>query len=81
MAVPVALLITGQTLPAAALAGDPTPTQTPAPDGRQRRCIDRLLANDPLVETIVPGSYHVHQPADPDRPDSDHLRVSVAADM
>jgi len=30
------------------------------------------------ADAIVPGSYQVHQPADPDHPDSDHLRVSVA---
>jgi hypothetical protein len=63
---------------AAELAGDATPTQVPAPDGRQRRTIDRILVNQPWKDAIVPGSYQVHQPADPDHPDSDHLRVSVA---
>ena len=62
---------------AAELAGDPAPTQVPVPDGRQRRCIDRILVNAAWKDAIVPGSYHVHQPADPARPDSDHLRVSV----
>jgi hypothetical protein len=60
------------------MAGDYTPTQTPARDGRQRRAIDRLIVNKPWAGAIVPGSYQVHQPADPDRPGSDHLRVSVA---
>ncbi len=63
---------------AAELAGDYTPTQTPARDGRQRRTIDRILVNKPWAGAIVPGSYQVHQPADPDHPGSDHLRVSVA---
>ena len=62
---------------AAELAGDPAPTQVPVPDGRQRRAIDRILVNAAWKDAIVPGSYHVHQPADPARPDSDHLRVSV----
>lgn len=61
----------------AELAGDATPTQTPAPDGRKRRTIDRLLVNEAWKDAIVAGSYQVHQPADPDKPDSDHLRVSV----
>jgi hypothetical protein len=62
----------------AELAGDYTPTQAAAPDGRQRRATDRILINAAWKDAIVPGSYHVHQPADPGRPDSDHLRVSVA---
>jgi len=62
----------------AELAGDYTPTQVPTPDGRQRRAIDRMIVNKPWAGAIVPGSYQVHQPADPDYPDSDHLRVSVA---
>jgi hypothetical protein len=61
----------------AEMAGDATPTQIPARDGRQRRTIDRILVNQPWADAIVPGSYQVHQPADPDHPDSDHLRVSV----
>ena len=61
----------------AELAGDYTPTQTPVPDGRQRRAIDRILVNKPWAGAIIPGSYQVHQPADPEHPDSDHLRVSV----
>jgi hypothetical protein len=50
----------------------------PAQDGRQRRAIDRMIVNRRLAGAIVPGSYQVHQPADLDHPDSDHLRVSVA---
>jgi hypothetical protein len=65
----------------AELAGDPALTQVPAPDGRQRRCIDRFIVNEPWKDAIVPGSYQVHQPADPEHPDSDHLRVSVAIDV
>jgi endonuclease/exonuclease/phosphatase family metal-dependent hydrolase len=62
----------------AELAGDYAPTQVPARDGRQRRAIDRMIVNQPWAGAIVSGSYHVHQPADPGHPDSDHLRVSVA---
>ena len=66
---------------AAELAGDGTPTQIPAADGRQRRTIDRILVNVAWKDRIIPGSYRVHQPADPEHPDSDHLRVSVAVDV
>jgi hypothetical protein len=62
----------------AELAQDPTPTQAPSPEGYPRRTIDRILVNAAWKDKIVPGSYQVHQPDDPDRPDSDHLRVSVA---
>ena len=62
---------------AACLAGDATPTQVPVPGGRRPRAIDRILVNQPWKDAIVPGSYQVHQPADPDHPDSDHLRVSI----
>ncbi len=61
----------------AELARDFTPTQVPVPDGRQRRAIDRILVNAAWKDAVIPGSYHVHQPADPDHPDSDHLRVSI----
>jgi hypothetical protein len=62
----------------AELAQDPTPTQVPSPKKYPRRTIDRILVNEPWKDAIVRGSYQVHQPADPDHPDSDHLRVSVA---
>jgi endonuclease/exonuclease/phosphatase family metal-dependent hydrolase len=63
---------------AADLARDNTPTQPPTPAGGwQRRTIDRILVNQLWKDAIVPGSYHVHQPADPSHPDSDHLRVSI----
>jgi hypothetical protein len=45
--------------------------------GPRRWIIDRLIVNKPWVEAIVPGSYQVYQPGDPDHPDSDHLRVNV----
>jgi hypothetical protein len=63
------------------LAGDDTPTQIPAADGRQRRTIDRILVNAAWKDRIIPGSYQVHQPADPGHPDSDYLRVSVIIDV
>jgi hypothetical protein len=62
----------------AELAGDPAPAQAPSPDGYPWRTIDRILVNEPWKDAIVPGSYQVHQPRDPEHPDSDHLRVSVA---
>ena len=65
----------------AELAQDPTPTQVPSPQEYPRRTIDRILVNEPWKDAIVPGSYQVHQPADPGHPDSDHLRVSVAVDV
>jgi endonuclease/exonuclease/phosphatase family metal-dependent hydrolase len=61
----------------AELARDPTPTQAPSPEGYPRRTIDRILVNAAWKDKIVTGSYEVHQPADPEHPDSDHLRVSV----
>jgi hypothetical protein len=64
---------------AAELDGDPgTPTQAESPEGHPRRAIDRMLVNAAWKDKIVPGSFQVHQPADPEHPDSDHLRVSVA---
>jgi endonuclease/exonuclease/phosphatase family metal-dependent hydrolase len=65
----------------AELAGDHTPTQVPVPQGWPHRAIDRVLVNEPWKDAIVPGSFQVHQPADPASPDSDHLRVSVAVDV
>jgi hypothetical protein len=50
----------------------------PVPQGWPRRAIDRILVNEPWKDAIVPGSFQVHQPADPEHPDSDDLRVSVA---
>lgn len=61
----------------AELAGDNTPTQPAEPGGWRRRVIDRILVNQSWRDAVVPGSYHVHQPADPEHPGSDHLRVSV----
>lgn len=66
---------------AAELAGDYIPTQVPVPQGWQRRAIDRILVNKPWKDAIAPGSFQVHQPADPASPDSDHLRVSVAVEV
>jgi hypothetical protein len=65
----------------AELAGDFTPTQVPVPDGRQRRAIDRFLVNEPMKDRVIRGLFKVHEPADPARPDSDHKRVDVAADL
>ncbi|MBO2461518.1 endonuclease/exonuclease/phosphatase family protein [Actinomadura violacea] len=64
---------------AAELAGDTSPTQLPRPDGRQACAIDHILLNKPFADRLA--SYQVHQPADPDHPDSDHLRISVELDV
>lgn len=61
----------------AELAGDPTPTTLPRANGRQPTAIDHILVNQLFRNAVLPGSYQVHQPADPANPDSDHLRVSV----
>ena len=66
---------------AAGPASDCTPAQLPVPQGWQCRAIDRILVSKPWKDAIVPGSFQVHQPADPASPDSGHLRVSVAADV
>jgi hypothetical protein len=63
------------------LADDHTPTQIPRPNGRQPRIIDHALVNKPFKHAYVPGSYQVHQPIDPDKPDSDHLRISFTIKM
>lgn len=60
---------------AAELSNDPTPTQLPRKDGRQPTAIDHILLNQPFADRLV--SYQVHQPVDPEHPDSDHLRISV----
>lgn len=65
----------------AELEQNPTPTQVPTPDGRLRRILDRFLVNTALKDKIIPGSYRVHEPVDPDNPDSDHKRISMAVDL
>ncbi|MBO0821643.1 MAG: endonuclease/exonuclease/phosphatase family protein, partial [Nocardiopsaceae bacterium] len=62
----------------AELAQDFTPTQYEVPGGRRPRCIDRALVNAPFADAYVPGSYRVHEPTDPERPGSDHKRISFA---
>jgi hypothetical protein len=61
--------------------GIATPTDLPQPNGRQGCAIDHILANHGLAERIVPGSVRVHEPVDPDHPDSDHKRLSVAFNL
>ncbi|SNT14446.1 Endonuclease/Exonuclease/phosphatase family protein [Actinomadura meyerae] len=65
----------------AELAQNFTPTQGERPNGRQCLVIDGILLNDPLRDAYVPGSYRVHDWRDPERPDSDHKRISVTVDI
>lgn len=60
---------------AAELTGVYEPTQIPRPNGRQPMAIDRLLVNGAWKDAVE--SFRVHQPTDPARPDSDHLRISA----
>lgn len=62
-------------------AGINTPTNLLRPSGRQPTQIDHILLNRRLAERIVPDSVRVHEPLDPDDPDSDHKRVSVTVDI
>lgn len=54
--------------------GDPRP-------GRQGVALDHILVNDPLRGRVVIDSVRVHEPIDPERPDSDHKRVSAQVDL
>ena len=65
----------------AELAGDYTPTQIAKPNGRQCLPIDAILLNAPLAAAYVDGSYRVHDFRDPQRPDSDHKRLSLTVDI
>lgn len=65
----------------AELAGDFTPTQIERPNGRQPVALDGMCINAPLVDAYVPGSYRVHEFRDPEKPESDHKRVSVTIDI
>ena len=65
----------------AELAGDRTSTTLPVPSGRECTTIDWLLVNKPAAQAYVPGSYRVHEPLDPEHPDSDHKRVSATLDL
>jgi hypothetical protein len=62
----------------AELEADFSPTQLPTASGRKPRTIDHALVNKAWRDAYVPGSYRVHPPVDPERPDSDHLRISFA---
>jgi endonuclease/exonuclease/phosphatase family metal-dependent hydrolase len=65
----------------AELEGDRTPTTLPVTSGRACTTIDWLLVNKPAAAMYVPGSYRVHEPLDPENPDSDHKRVSATLDI
>lgn len=65
----------------AELEGNHTPTQMEVPWGRKPRNIDKILVTDPFKDAVVPGSYRVFEPKDPERPKSDHKRVSVTLEV
>lgn len=58
-----------------------TGTNLPKPNGRQPVQLDHILLNTPLAERVVPGSAHIHEPLDPENPDSDHKRISVTLEL
>lgn len=64
------------------LHGIATPTDQPRPNRlqqtRQGVALDHILVNDAARQLIVPASVRVHEPIDPQRPDSNHKRLSVA---
>lgn len=65
----------------AEMAGNTTGTYIGGPPCRYPVAIDRMLVNAAWRDRIVSGSYRVYQPVDPDHPDSDHLRISVAVEV
>lgn len=65
----------------AELAGLHAPTTLPRPNGRPPTAIDAALVNAAWKDAVVLDSVRVHEPADPERPDSDHLRVSFAVQV
>ena len=58
-------------------AGIYTGTNLPKPNGRQCSQIDHILLSPALADRVVPGSACIHEPVDPESPDSDHKRLSV----
>lgn len=58
-------------------AGIFTGTNLPKPNGRQCTQLDHILVSPDAAERVVPDSACIHEPVDPDAPDSDHKRVSV----
>lgn len=52
------------------------PIGTPGP-GREGVALDHILVNGRAREFVQMGSFRVHEPIDPDNPDSDHKRLSV----
>ncbi len=66
---------------AAELAQVYTGTNMPKTSGRQATQIDHILVNGPMARRIVPGSFAIHEPINPNDPDSDHKRVSVTVTL
>lgn len=56
-------------------------TNFPHRSGRQCQAIDGAVVNSVMAPLVVLDSVHVHEPADPENPDTDHKRVSFAADL
>jgi hypothetical protein len=65
----------------AELAGVHTPTVFPSATKRPPTAIDGAMVNAPWAEALVLDSVHVHEPADPAKPDSDHKRISFTVDV
>lgn len=51
-------------------------TNLPGPQGRPCTAIDGAVVNTPFAEGLVAHSVMVHEPIDPEKPDSDHKRLS-----
>lgn len=58
-----------------------TGTTLPRPSGRQPIQLVHILLNSPLAERVVPGSARIHEPLDPENPDSDQKRISVTVEL
>lgn len=63
------------------LAGVTTPTNFEKPNGRTPTQIDGAVVNEPWAKALVLDSVEVHEPVDPENPDSDHKRFSFAIDV
>lgn len=58
-----------------------TGTNLPKEGGRQPVQLDHILLNTPLAKRVLPGTVRIHEPLDPENPDSDHKRISVTVEL
>lgn len=65
----------------AELQGIYTGTNLPKFNNRQEIQIDHILVNRPMAQRLVPGSVRIHEPIDPENPDSDHKRESATFEL